>query len=370
MSGTSERSGIMGPMAAASEAGGLPSSAAPGAGTGATDAPDPAPAFRVPSRAEHLMVEKLGAEVYEVAVTQGWIDAADRDFAPGTPRRAAVDLLLELGLLTFDTQAERYHPVDPSAASDLLVAPLAQQASELIVESARWNSTFEELGSLYRSSPINLKRASTEIRGIEAINRFIDTQVGNLRVEMLTAQPYGRRPAVTLAEAEPRDMQALRRGVSIRTIYQHSARQSAATREYVAEVSSLGAEVRTSDEFFKRMLVFDRHTALIPATESHEVAVAIHEKSILAFLLDLFDRAWERAMPFTVDTQAAARNVAAEVRSMTLRMLVEGHSDAASAKRLGVSVRTYASYISMLKEEYGVETRFQLGWAMSQSSAR
>ena len=53
---------------------------------------------------------------------------------------------------------------------------------------------------------------------------------------------------------------------------------------------------------------------------------------------------------------------------MTLRMLVEGHSDAASAKRLGVSVRTYASYISMLKEEYGVETRFQLGWAMSQSS--
>jgi hypothetical protein len=48
-------------------------------------------------------------------------------------------------------------------------------------------------------------------------------------------------------------------------------------------------------------------------------------------------------------------------------MLVEGHSDAASAKRLGVSARTYASYIAALKEEYGVETRFQLGWAMGQS---
>ena len=53
---------------------------------------------------------------------------------------------------------------------------------------------------------------------------------------------------------------------------------------------------------------------------------------------------------------------------MTLRMLVEGHSDAASAKRMGVSVRTYAAYIAALKEEYGVETRFQLGWAMSRST--
>jgi hypothetical protein len=52
---------------------------------------------------------------------------------------------------------------------------------------------------------------------------------------------------------------------------------------------------------------------------------------------------------------------------MTLRMLVEGHSDAASAKRLGVSARTYASYIAALKEEYGVQTRFQLGWMMSQT---
>ena len=45
-------------------------------------------------------------------------------------------------------------------------------------------------------------------------------------------------------------------------------------------------------------------------------------------------------------------------------MLTEGHSDPASAKRVGVSTRTYASYVAALKEEYGVETRFQLGLAM------
>jgi hypothetical protein len=49
-------------------------------------------------------------------------------------------------------------------------------------------------------------------------------------------------------------------------------------------------------------------------------------------------------------------------------MLVEGHSDPASAKRLGVSTRTYAGYIAALKDEYGVQTRFQLGHAMGAQS--
>ena len=58
------------------------------------------------------------------------------------------------------------------------------------------------------------------------------------------------------------------------------------------------------------------------------------------------------------------RDIAAEQRSMTLRMLIEGHSDPVSAKRLGVSPRTYAGYISDLKEEFEAETRFQLGYTI------
>jgi len=51
-------------------------------------------------------------------------------------------------------------------------------------------------------------------------------------------------------------------------------------------------------------------------------------------------------------------------RSMTIRMLIEGHADPVSAKRLGVSPRTYAGYVADLKEEYEAETRFQLGYTM------
>jgi DNA-binding NarL/FixJ family response regulator len=55
---------------------------------------------------------------------------------------------------------------------------------------------------------------------------------------------------------------------------------------------------------------------------------------------------------------------------MTVRMLAEGHSDNASAKRMGVSTRTYAGYVASLKNEYNVETRFQLGYAIGQQEER
>jgi len=51
---------------------------------------------------------------------------------------------------------------------------------------------------------------------------------------------------------------------------------------------------------------------------------------------------------------------------MTIRMLIEGHADPVSAKRLGVSPRTYAGYVADLKSEYEAETRFQLGYVMGQ----
>ena len=59
----------------------------------------------------------------------------------------------------------------------------------------------------------------------------------------------------------------------MRTLYQHSARRSSVTHKYVAAVTARGAEVRTLDEFFKRMIVVDRRVAVIPNRD--EVAVAV-----------------------------------------------------------------------------------------------
>ncbi len=315
------------------------------------------------TRAERELFQSLGARVFERATSTGWLDGDDPVYEPGKPDREALDLLVGIGLLHFDTRSHRYYPVDPLSVQAQVVVPLTQHGSDLLTESARWSTAFAEAAHVFRSSPHATASPITEIHGIDKINAFIDTALGDCREELLTAQPHLKRPP----RAQDRDIRALERGVRMRTLYQHSARHNPATREYVAEIVPLGADVRTLDEFFRRLIVFDRQLALIPATEDRRVAIAINDKSLVSYLVDIFDRAWERGMPFTLAGREAERRIASDVRGMTLRLLAEGHSDAASAKRLGVSTRTYAGYIAALKEEYGVQTRFQLGWMMSQS---
>ena len=122
--------------------------------------------------------------------------------------------------------------------------------------------------------------------------------------------------------------------------------------------------MRTLDEFFNRIIVIDRRIAIIPGASGPATALVIREPNLLAYLVDMFERTWERGRPFTNRGSADQRDIAHEQRQMTIRMLIEGHADPASAKRLGVSPRTYAGYIADLKEEFEAETRFQLGYTM------
>ena len=219
------------------------------------------------------------------------------------------------------------------------------------------------LGQSFRRTPPSGDGKVAEIRGLPNINRFLDAAVDDAESSLLTAQPAGaRRPAV-LEQAVDRDIRALQRGVRMRTLYQHTARRSKATREHVDRTMEHGAQVRTLDEFFNRLILIDGRLAVIPGDQP-EMALAIHEPGIVSYLEDVFERSWERARDYEDRGEASESDIAAEVRQLTVRMLTEGHSDPASAKRVGVSTRTYASYVAALKEEYGVETRFQLGFAM------
>ncbi len=97
--------------------------------------------------------------------------------------------------------------------------------------------------------------------------------------------------------------------------------------------------------------------------------MVIREPSVVAYLVDVFERAWERGPPVHQPRAHDDADIAAEQRAMTIRMLIEGHSDPVSAKRLGVSPRTYAGYVADLKAEYEAETRFQLGYTMGRRAS-
>ncbi len=319
------------------------------------------------SEDRHLF-ETIAAQLYQQVVEMGSMDASDPALVDNEQVGAACKLLVDIGLLVLDAGTSRYYPLDPAAVQSQIVVPLGRHGTELLDESAKWADAFSSLSHLYRQSAVR-ERPIVELRGSERINKFIQAALADCRHELLTAQPRGRRPERVLAEAVHRDLQVLDRGVAMRTLYQHAARHSPATRDYVIQVSQRGAEVRTLDEFFNRLIVMDRRMAIIPGEDGDRTAVAIHERSLVSYLVDIFERSWERARPFTNNEAQVHRDIATDIRNMTIRMLVEGHSDPASAKRLGISTRTYAAYIAALKEEYAVQTRFQLGYAMGRNEA-
>jgi hypothetical protein len=316
---------------------------------------------------ERALFADGAATLYDEIVMSEGIGAADPRLAGDGPDRPAFDLLVDLGLVQLDKATDRWLPEDPTTVQSRVVSPLSHQAAQLLEESSHWARAFGSLSQSWRRSPLSQARGPFTYLHGDAIGPFIAGLVSEAEQEMLTAQPQAGRDAASLAAAALRDTAALERGMKMRTLYQHSARRSSFTTKYVAAVSDRGAEVRTLDEFFNRMIVIDRRVAVIPASDDLTSAVAVREPSVVTYLVDIFERTWERARPFTNRESTTLKDIAAEQRAMTIRMLIEGHSDPVSAKRLGVSPRTYAGYVADLKAEYEQETRFQLGYAMGQA---
>ena len=315
---------------------------------------------------ERELFETAATSLYEEAAVSGGLAETDARIVAGGPLRPALDLLVALNLLVHDRSVALYVPVDPSTVSSHVVSPMSQQGAELLTESSEWARAFGQLSQSWRRSPSSARGPITQFRD-RAIGTFIEGAVREAEEELLTAQPQAARDSARLSIAAVREKAALDRGVKMRTLYQHSARRHAPTRKWVAEVAAHGAEVRTLDEFFNRMIVIDRRLAIIPGAPDLTVAMAIREPGLVTSLVDVFERAWERARPFTNTERSMMNDIAREQRAMTIRMLIEGHSDPVSAKRLGVSARTFAAYVADLKEEYDAETRFQLGYTMAKA---
>ncbi|TIC82692.1 LuxR family transcriptional regulator [Nocardioides sp. GY 10127] len=313
---------------------------------------------------QRALFEKAAVPLYEDVLAAGGMAADDVRVAEGAAERPAFELLVELGLLQLDEAGERWRPEDPSTVQSRVVAPMNQESTRLLQESTEWARAFTGIGQAWRRTPHAEGPGPFTYLRDGAIGRFLTGLVADAETEILTAQPQAGRDAQTLAAAVLRDTAALERGVSLRTLYQHSARRSVVTAQYVQEVSARGAQVRTLDEFFNRMIVADRRIAVIPGAEDLRVAVAVREPSVVAYLVDVFERSWERGRPFANKETGTMRTIAGEQRAMTIRMLIEGHADPAAAKRVGVSPRTYAGYVADLKTEFEAETRFQLGWTM------
>ncbi|MDH6580400.1 LuxR C-terminal-related transcriptional regulator [Kitasatospora sp. MAP5-34] len=276
----------------------------------------------------------------------------------------SISQLVGMGLLLANQVDSVYTVVSPRGLVSQVSAELRSEATRLLLRAEELPGTLDGLTKAYDSAHRRAEQGGeeTRIEGYQNIQHRIVELLSDCREEALAAQP-GRRPADVMDQAASQGMPLLERGGRIRTLYQPVTLQQPATVRCAAEVTAHGAQVRILDEPFERMMIFDRSTAVVATAGDHSQALFTTEPATVAFMVAVFQRDWARADAVqwgAPDPQGDGPSVADRVS----RLLATGLTQRGVASRLGLSERTVAAHISRLRDRYGAQTLFQLGWLM------
>ncbi|MFI7011978.1 LuxR C-terminal-related transcriptional regulator [Streptomyces sp. NPDC050145] len=263
-----------------------------------------------------------------------------------------------------------YAAVPPDIAAGDLVHPMERAVLIQQHTIAAVQEVISEAEAIYRRQHRESAFPIRVLHGAGVIRSALREARLECQTEVLTAQPGGSRPPETLARTMPDQIAKFRRGVKQRTLYQHAIRAHSPTLAYIEQITAQGAEVRTLNELFDRLIIYDRSVAFIPDSryDEDETALAIEHPAIVQYLIKVFNHAWQRADPITFgQDQVRPPLMTDETRRNVLRLMVEGHTDAAIGSRLGVSARTVSSHIKKASDLIGGRSRAHLAYLLAKS---
>ncbi|MER5858059.1 helix-turn-helix transcriptional regulator [Streptomyces sp. NPDC059688] len=311
-------------------------------------------------------VEELcaaGEKLYERALRDGHLPAAEAAEAP---------CLTGLGLLhpAVDDLA-RLEPVAPAAVLNRFLRTSRARITE---ERRREDRLLQLFAPLLHTGRRDAPADTPTLRllsGTEAINRAIGDAMAEAASEVCCVQPnthyHDERGRIAQSRSLERDQALLDRGGRLRTLYQHTQRHLPLIR---ARYESLRgrAEARTLDELPDRQIIIDRAVAFLPADDDQRLALEVRHPALLGFFSTAFDRLWHLATPmYPQAVQPPSLGGVTPRQRAIAALLVEGHTDAVVAERLGMNVRTARLHIAKLAAALGSESRAQLGYLIGRS---
>lgn len=183
---------------------------------------------------------------------------------------------------------------------------------------------------------------------------------------MLDTSPYAVDPGLN-AEYES---EALRRGVSFRTVYAIDGLEQPERLMQARRMASFGEQGRVLPEVPLKLALIDRRTALLPLTTREygvgASSVVVHHSVLTDALCAVFETLWRQGAPLGGPTgsgvpSATASGELTAIEREILTLLAAGLSDNAITRQLGISVRTLRRRIGELQERLGANGRFQAG---------
>jgi hypothetical protein len=145
------------------------------------------------------------------------------------------------------------------------------------------------------------------------------------------------------------------------TIYPMNIVDSEEGRTWLQSFATVGEEQRLSLAPPSEFAIFDQHSLVAVADWGNVRGdyVMVRDPMLIAAFTELFDQAFERALPVVPDEAQDEEDL------RLVKLLGLGLKDESIARYLGCSLRTVRRRVAQLMARHGVQTRFQLGLAAS-----
>ncbi|MFD5446794.1 LuxR C-terminal-related transcriptional regulator [Streptomyces sp. NPDC003470] len=306
---------------------------------------------------------EAGLGLYARALREGHLPGEE---AAGAP------CLVDTGLLYPSVEdLTRLVPVAPAVALQRLLRSSEERIAGERRRGERLADAFEPL--IRHAGPTAAGEDTPFLRILtskERTGRAIAEAMAEGRDQLLTVQPHDGLVTASHHNHEAamqRDQAFLDNGGRVRALYQHTVRHAPLIIGRYERLKG-DVEARTLNEVTERLVIVDRTVAFIPASPDRSLALEVRHPALVAYFVTTFDRLWHLATPMhpRAVRQPTLNGISPRQRAIAA-LLVEGHTDAAIADRLGMNVRTARVHIAKLAATLRSESRAQLGYLIGQS---
>ena len=194
---------------------------------------------------------------------------------------------------------------------------------------------------------------------------IIDGGVRHAR-EGCSMLPGGPYPMNVMRSSWDDELEAIRRGTNLRSLYQADATRTPEMLRYLGEFARAGAQVRVARRITHRTIVFDRRLVLVavdPDTLSRPYLV-IKEPALVRSFYEQFAAIWRDAHSVGVGPEDSLDET---LMREILEVLKTGVTDDVAARQLNVSARTVRRRVSAVMDLLGASSRFEAGVKAAQT---
>ncbi len=266
-------------------------------------------------------------------------------------------------------------PLD-DAPLGTLTRLLAQQeralgAASLHAQSIQAQISALALCSSYASDAASATPGVEEITDPERERELLDSVAALAQQQIRVIHPsvITRR---LMGEWLEREKYGREQGVTVRTIHQPSALQSARAAAYLEKLAGRGVQVRIAPLLPFRMILVDDRMALVCPPEK---LLLVRQPTLVQLMVRIFEFCWDGAAGIMPCTQlpepddGETEDVGPVERPfrltdqqlVVLRLWAKGRQDESIARELQVSPRTLRRIVSSLLRRLGASSRFEAG---------